>query len=52
MTRDLVSIRVPRLIAQKYERMLAEKLTGQILINFNRGDPQSTELKEHDRITE
>lgn len=49
--REYVTIAVPRLTAERYQRMVAEKQSGQIIINLNHGDPQSFEIKEHYRIT-
>ena len=43
-------ILLPEPIAFAIHKMANDKLTGQIIINFNSGEPQSFEVKEHYRV--
>jgi hypothetical protein len=48
---DIVTTRLPSLCIKAIAVFLAQHKTGQILLNVNRGEIQSFELKEHHRIT-
>lgn len=47
---DRVSLVLPMSLLVELKRMDRERRTGQIIINFNRGEAQSFEVKEHYRL--
>lgn len=42
--------RFPVCVVEVWERMKREKVSGQLIVNFNSGEPQSFEMKEHRKI--
>jgi hypothetical protein len=45
-----LAISLPIELIQRIRQFEQKGLTGQVIINYNAGDPQSFEIKEHCRV--
>ena len=45
-----LAISLPLELIQRIQLFEQKGLTGQVIINYNAGDPQSFEIKEHCRV--